>query len=251
MTDQTGRIAIIPARGGSKRIPRKNIKLFAGQPMISYAIRIAIESDLFDHVVVSTDDDDIADIARKFGAAVPFTRPTELSDDETATVPVIVHAINTCTEQGWAFDSVCCIYPCVPFLKTHDLLDSLQLFNSSKAQFCLPIVEFPSAIQRALAMNAQGLVTPYFPENELTRTQDLTTAYHDAGQFYWGSLESWRTNTRIHSDAVGYPMPSSRAIDIDTVDDWTKAELLIEKKYSKINFLKQNLRGWLQAVSSQ
>lgn len=229
MTDQTGRIAIIPARGGSKRIPRKNIKLFAGQPMISYAIRIAIESDLFDHVVVSTDDDDIADIARKFGAAVPFTRPTELSDDETATVPVIAHAINTCTEQGWAFDSVCCIYPCVPFLQVHDLIDSFRLFNSAETKYCLSVVEFPSPVQRAFAMNAQGVVTPYFPENELTRTQDLTTAYHDAGQFYWGSLESWRSNDRIHSNAVGFQLPSWRTIDIDMPDDWIRAEIYYQR----------------------
>ena len=230
MFNKRGRIAVIPARGGSKRIPRKNVKLFAGQPMISYAIKTANESQLFDHVVVSTDDDDIAGIARKFGAEVPFTRPTELSDDETATVPVIVHAINNCTEQGWAFESVCCIYPCVPFLQVHDLIDSFRLFNSSDAKFCLAVVEFPSPIQRALAMNAQGLVTPYFPENELTRTQDLTIAYHDAGQFSWGSLKSWCSNDRIHSNAVGYRMPNSRAIDIDTENDWAKAELLIEKK---------------------
>ena len=229
MTNQIRKIAIIPARGGSKRIPRKNVKLFAGQPMISYAIRVAIECDLFDHVAVSTDDDDIADIARKFGAEVPFTRPTELSDDETATIPVIAHAINNCKEQGWAFDSVCCIYPCVPFLQVHDLIDSFRLFNSSEEKYCLSVVEFPSPVQRALAMNAQGLVTPYFPENELTRTQDLTTAYHDAGQFYWGSLESWRTNTRIHSNAVGFQLPSWRTVDIDTPDDWIRAEIYYQR----------------------
>ena len=229
MTNQSGRIAIIPARGGSKRIPRKNVKLFAGQPMISYAIRIAIEYDLFDHVVVSTDDDEIADIARKFGAEVPFTRPIELSDDETATVLVIDHAINNCIEQGWAFDSVCCIYPCVPFLQVHDLIDSFRLFNSSESKYCLSVVEFPSPVQRALAMNAQGVVTPHFPENELTRTQDLTTAYHDAGQFYWGSLESWRSNDRIHSNAVGFQLPSWRTIDIDILDDWIRAEIYYQR----------------------
>ena len=225
MTNQIGKIAIIPARGGSKRIPRKNVKLFAGQPMISYAIRIAIECDLFDHVVVSTDDDDMADIARKFGAEVPFTRPTELSDDETATVPVIAHAINSCTEQGWAFDSVCCIYPCVPFLQVRDLVNSFQLFTSSDAQFCFPIVEFSSSIQRALTMNTHGIVAPFFPENELSRTQDLTVAYHDAGQFYWGSSAAWKTNINVHSNANGYVIPSWQTIDIDTPDDWTRAEI--------------------------
>lgn len=229
MTNQTGRIAIIPARGGSKRIPRKNVKLFAGQPMISYAISIAIECNLFDHIVVSTDDDEIADIARKFGAEVPFIRPTELSDDEMATVPVIAHAINNCAERGWAFDSVCCIYPCVPFLRAHDLIDSFQLFNSSDAKYCLSVVEFPSSVQRALAMNAKGIVAPHFSENELTRTQDLTAAYHDAGQFYWGSLESWRSNDRIHSNAVGFQLPSWRTIDIDMPDDWIRAEIYYQQ----------------------
>jgi pseudaminic acid cytidylyltransferase len=234
MTNQTGRIAIIPARGGSKRIPRKNVKLFAGQPMISFAIRIAIECDLFDHVVVSTDDDDIADIARKFGAEVPFIRPTELSDDDTATVPVIAHAINNCTEQGWAFDYVCCIYPCVPFLQANDLIDSCRLFDSSKAKYCLSVVEFPSPVQRALAMNAQGVVTSYFPENELTRTQDLTTAYHDAGQFCWGSTNSWLSETRVHNNAVGFQLPSWRTIDIDTFEDWKRAETLAKSLDSEL-----------------
>jgi pseudaminic acid cytidylyltransferase len=224
MTNQTGRIAIIPARGGSKRIPRKNCKLFAGHPMISYAIRTAFESQLFDHIVVSTDDAEIADIARTCGAEVPFIRPSELSDDHTSTIPVISHAIQTCSEIGWKFNSVCCIYPCVPFLMAHDLIDSLQLFSFSEALFCLPVVEFPYAIQRALTLNAQGMVTPISPEYELVRTQDLITSYHDAGQFYWGSSDAWISNSRIHGKAIGYIMPAQRAIDIDTADDWTRAE---------------------------
>ncbi len=228
MTNQTERIAVIPARGGSKRIPRKNVKLFAGQPMISYAIKTATESQLFDHVIVSTDDVEIAGVARKYGADVPFLRPRELSDDDTATVPVIVHAINNYNNLGMDFDTVCCIYPCVPFLQVLDLVESFQLFTSSDAQFCFPVVEFTSPIQRALTMNAQGTVAPFFPENKLARTQDLTTTYHDAGQFYWGSLNAWLLNDSIHSNAVGYLMPNSRAIDIDTTNDWAKAEELIE-----------------------
>ena len=220
MTNQTGRIAVIPARGGSKRIPRKNVKLFAGQPMISYAIRTALESRLFDHVVVSTDDDEIVEVAGRCGAEVPFIRPKELSDDDTATVPVIVHAIENCNG----------IYPCVPFLQVHDLTDSFQLFTSADAQFCFPVVEFPSPIQRALTINTHGMVASFLPENELSRTQDLTVTYHDAGQFYWGSSAAWKTNTHIHSNAVGYVIPSWRTIDIDTPDDWTRAEILAKSR---------------------
>ena len=230
MTNQTGRIAVIPARGGSKRIPRKNVKLFAGQPMISYAIKRAAESELFDHIVVSTDDNDIADVALKYGAEVPFIRPRELSDDNSATAPVIVHAINSCNGIGMDFDTVCCIYPCVPFLQVHDLSESFQLFTSADAQFCFPVVEFPSPIQRALTMNKHGMVAPYFPDNELSRTQDLPVAFHDAGQFYWGSSTAWKTNTHIHSNAVGYVVPSWRTIDIDTPDDWTRAEILAKSR---------------------
>ena len=233
MTNQTGRIAVIPARGGSKRIPRKNVKLFAGQPMISYAIRTAIESQLFDRVIVSTDDPDIADISRSFGAETPFIRPSELSDDQTATMPVIVHAIETCRELGWIIDFVCCIYPCVPFLRARDLEESLQLFNTSTVQFCLPVVEFSSPIQRALAIDSQGTVKPFFPEQELVRTQDLAPSFHDAGQFYWGTSDSWISNSRVHSNAKGYTMPASRAIDIDTPEDWAMAELLSELQQRK------------------
>jgi pseudaminic acid cytidylyltransferase len=230
MTNQTGRIAVIPARGGSKRIPRKNVKLFAGQPMISYAIRTALESRLFEHVVVSTDDDAIVEVARKHGAEVPFIRPKELSDDDTTTVPVIVHAISSCTELGMNFDTICCIYPCVPFLQVRDLVDSFQLFTSADAQFCFPVVEFPSPIQRALSMNTHGELAPFLPDNELSRTQDLTATYHDAGQFYWGSSAAWKTNTHIHSNAVGYVIPSWRTIDIDTPDDWARAEILAKSR---------------------
>jgi pseudaminic acid cytidylyltransferase len=221
------RIAIIPARGGSKRIPRKNIKIFSGKPMISYAIKVAIESDLFDHIIVSTDDDEIAEVAVKFGAEVPFMRPLKLSEDDTPTLPVVVDAINSCISQGWDFDAVCCLYSCVPFLHPTDLIESWKILQTSSAHFCIPIVEYPSPIQRALSVNADGRIEPFFPENELTRTQDLINTYHDAGQFYWGSVDSWLTNSRIHSNAVGFQMPHWRITDIDTPDDWHRAELLL------------------------
>jgi pseudaminic acid cytidylyltransferase len=226
MISQTGRIAVIPARGGSKRIPHKNVKLFAGRPMISYAIRTAFESQLFDRVIVSTDDAEIADTARSYGAEIPFIRPSELSDDQTATVPVIAHSIEKCRELGMKFNVVCCIYPCVPFLQAQDLSSSLQVLNSSKAQFCFPVVEFISPIQRALTMNALGILSPFFPENELARTQDFISTFHDAGQFYWASSASWTSNSHIHSNAVGYPLPHWRTVDIDTPDDWSRAETI-------------------------
>ena len=221
------RVAVIPARGGSKRIPRKNIKIFAGEPMISNAIRVAIESELFDHIIVSTDDDEIAEVAVKLGAEVPFIRPQNLSEDGTPTVPVVVDAIDRCTKLGWDFNQVCCLYPCVPFLLPTDLADSWQIFHNSSAHFCFSIVEYPSPIQRALTINAEGQVKPFFPESELIRTQDLVNTYHDAGQFYWGSKESWLTIDKIHSNAIGFVMPHWRIIDIDTPDDWRRAELLL------------------------
>ena len=228
MTNQIGKIAIIPARGGSKRIPRKNVKHFAGEPMISYAIRAAIESELFDHVVVSTDDAEIAEIARGYGAETPFQRPIELSDDRTPTVPVIRHAIEHCGNIGWKFDMVCCIYPCVPLIAGKDIKKSLELLNNSDAQFCFPVGEYPSPIQRALRMNSSRVISGFYPEFELSRSQDLEAAYFDAGQFYWGATNSWATNDRVQSNSVGYVIPTWRTVDIDTSDDWQRAELIFK-----------------------
>jgi pseudaminic acid cytidylyltransferase len=220
------KIAIIPARGGSKRIPRKNIKTFAGKPMIAHAITAAISSGLFEHVVVSTDDAEIADIARSWGATTPFVRPEELANDHTATVPVIAHGIQACRALGWEFGLVCCIYPGVPFIQIEDLKGSLELLAASAAEYSFPITEFPSAIQRALKRGADGRMAPFYPDYELARTQDLETAYHDAGQFYWGKTEAWLNNPKIHSSGIGYAIPNWRVVDIDTEDDWLRAEKL-------------------------
>ncbi|MGN6580957.1 MAG: pseudaminic acid cytidylyltransferase [Bordetella sp.] len=220
------RIAVIPARGGSKRIPRKNIRDFCGKPMIGYAIEAAAQSGLFEHIVVSTDDQEIAKLAIELKAEVPFVRPAELSDDHTPTVPVVAHAIRECAALGWAVNYVCCIYPAVPFLQPQDLKSAFELFGQSDADFCFPVTEFPSAIQRALRRAQDGRMAPMNPEYELTRTQDLEPAYHDAGQFYWGSARSWQEKQRVHSNAVGHLMPSWRVVDIDTLDDWLRAEAL-------------------------
>lgn len=221
-------IAIIPARGGSKRIPRKNIKDFFGKPMISYAIKAAQQSKLFEHIVVSTDDDEIAEIALRYSAEVPFKRSPKLSDDFTATVPVIADAINQCEFMGWKIINVCCIYPAVPFLRPVDLFESFNLWIKSRKNYCFPVLEFPSAPQRALKISKDKELSPFYPEFELTRTQDLEPAYFDAGQFYWGLSDTWKKNTNIHSNAKAYVMPSASLIDIDTPEDWTRAELIYQ-----------------------
>ena len=219
-------IAIIPARGGSKRIPRKNINIFAGKPMIAHAIAIAKSSGLFDHIVVSTDDAEIATIAREWGAETPFVRPDELANDYTATVPVIAHGVQVCRELGWAPDDICCIYPGVPFLQVGDLKGALTLLLKSDCDYSFPITEFPSAIQRALRRLDSDQMQPFYPQYELTRTQDLEPAFHDAGQFYWGKADAWLLNNKVHSSGVGYIIPNWRVVDIDTPEDWERAELI-------------------------
>jgi len=219
-------LCVIPARGGSKRIPRKNIKPFAGKPMIAYAIKAAKESRLFSRIIVSTDDPEVSEISQRYGAEVPFLRPAELADDHTPTVPVIAHAIRTLGLGGQTFGHVCCIYPCAPFLKGKDLVLALQLLKQGAAEYALSVVEYPSPIQRALQMDTGGRIRPRFPEFELTRTQDLEATYHDAGQFYWGTSEAWQKNPRVHSSAVGWVIPRQRAVDIDDEKDWELAERL-------------------------
>ena len=220
------RIAVIPARGGSKRIPRKNIRDFVGRPMIAFAIAAARASGLVDHVVVSTDDEEIAQAARRLGAEVPFTRPAELADDHTPTVPVIAHAIRSCRQLGWEFDLVCCIYPAVPLLRSQDLQEALGLLEESAADFAFPVAAFPSAIQRALRRHGDGSVSPWYPEYVATRTQDLEPAYFDAGQFYWGRTGAWLSGASPHASGRGLIIPEWRVVDIDTPDDWQRAEAL-------------------------
>ena len=225
-------IAIIPARGGSKRIPRKNIKVFCGQPMIAYAIKAAQASGLFEHVLVSTDDAEIKNIAESFGAETPFVRPAELANDFTATVPVVAHAIQACENLGWQFSNVCCIYPGVPFIEVGDLQGALIKFSESGADYCFPVTEFPAAIQRALRYSSKGLMEPFYPEFELRRTQDLEVAFYDAAQFYWGTKQAWLTNNRIHTSGIGFEIPNWRVVDIDTQMDWERAERLATSLFS-------------------
>lgn len=221
-------IAVIPARGGSKRIPRKNIKEFGGRPMIAWAISVARDSLLFDKVVVSTDDPEIADVAREYGAETPFVRPDELANDTAGTVPVIAHAIRELNKQQCLPDKVCCIYPCTPFLRTSDLAEALSVVMSSGADFAYPVVEYLHPTFRAMRRSSQGQMQFVFPECEMMRTQDLEKTYHDAGQFYWGNSSAWLAMKKMHSDGIGFVVPSWRFVDVDTEDDWRRAELFLK-----------------------
>lgn len=221
------RLAVIPARGGSKRIPRKNIRLFAGRPMIAYALTAARDSGLFDHIVVSTDDAEIASIARDEGAELPFMRPAALADDHTPTVPVMAHAVRACLELGWDVNETCCIYPGVPLIRPADIAAGLQLLEAGdQSGYTFPVTPFPAAIQRALRRDPQGKVSPFDPQYVNTRTQDLEPAFHDAGQFYWAAARTWLSGASIHPNGCTFILPESRSVDIDTPSDWERAEAL-------------------------
>jgi pseudaminic acid cytidylyltransferase len=218
------KLAVIPARGGSKRIPRKNVKPFAGKPMIAYAICAARDAGVFDRIVVSTDDPEIAAVARDWGAELPFVRPAELSDDLTATAPVMAHAIRALGAPDDA--AVCCIYPGVPLLKGADLAAALALYEEGGFDYVFPVIAFSSPIQRALMRGADGAVQSMHPEFAYTRTQDLPPAYFDAGQFYWGRAAAWLAGRSAHLGGRSIVLPEWRAVDIDNADDWVRAEAL-------------------------
>ena len=220
------RLAVIPARGGSKRIPRKNVKPFAGKPMIGYAIDAARDAGCFEHIVVSTDDDEIAAVAQRLGAEVPFRRPHELATDHAATVPVIQHAIGEALAASWPVRQVCCIYPGVPLLRPQDLRRALDMLDEGDSPYVFPVLAFPTPVQRALRRDAAGFVQPLQPEYTLTRTQDLEPAFHDAGQFYWGRTEAWLGGESPHKGGRTIVLSHDTAVDIDTPDDWAQAEAL-------------------------
>ena len=220
------KLAVIPARGGSKRIPRKNIKPFAGQPIIAYAIQAARRSGLFDRIIVSTDDAEIADIARSLGTEVPFVRPESLSNDHAGTVEVIAHAIAELAEMGWRASQVCCIYACVPMLQPSDLARAHALLDEGGCEYVFPVAEFPSPVQRALLRDARGATRAMYPEQTAKRSQDLEPAFYDAGQFYWGTAEAWTAGSHPHHAGRSIVLPSWRVVDIDTPEDWARAELL-------------------------
>lgn len=223
------RLAVIPARGGSKRIPRKNIRPFGGKPMIAWSIEAAFQSGCFDQVVVSTDDAEIADVARAHGADVPFMRPAELSDDHTGTIPVIRHAIDWFQRQGAAPEKVCCIYATAPFVRSEDIRKGLEILGTTDCDYAFSVSSYAFPIQRALRLTAAGRVEMFQPEHFNTRSQDLEVAYHDAGQFYWGQSSAWLAGKPIFSpDAVPVILPRHRVQDIDTPEDWARAEWMFK-----------------------
>lgn len=221
------KLAVIPARGGSKRIPRKNIKSFCGKPIIAWSIAAALDSACFDHVVVSTDDDEIADVARQYGAQVPFLRPSDLSDDHTATLPVVRHAIEWFGAHGKRAKQVCCIYATAPFVRATDIRHGLDVLTSSGTDYAFAVTSYPFPVQRAIRINPLGQVEMFSPEYFNTRSQDLEEAHHDAGQFYWGQTNAWLAGKVIFgSHAMAIQLPRYRVQDIDTAEDWQMAEYL-------------------------
>ena len=219
-------IAIIPARGGSKRIPRKNIKDFLGKPIIAYSIEIAIASNLFDKIIVSTDDDEIAQVAKKYGAEVPFIRPKELADDFTGTNDVVKHTLHWFLDQGIHVNYICCIYATVPFLKSQYLKEGFEKLQNSDKLFAFSVTSFASPIQRAIKIEDNS-ISMFYPKHLTTRSQDLEESYHDAGQFYWGKVEAFLNDENLFSQK-SFPvvLPRELVQDIDTMEDWNKAELM-------------------------
>ncbi|MDQ0820507.1 pseudaminic acid cytidylyltransferase [Arthrobacter sp. V4I6] len=218
---------VIPARGGSKRIPRKNIREFAGKPLVSWSIEAAQEAEIFDRVVVSTDDAEVADIAREAGAEVPFVRPREYSNDFAGTIPVIAHAIDA---LGVKSGLVCCLYATAAFVQASDLIAGRDcLIASPEAEYSVAVTTFDFPIQRALKSHADGRLRLFSPEYENARSQDLEEAWHDAGQFYWGRARAWSEELPIFgSGAVPVALPRHRVQDIDTLEDWERAEWMFK-----------------------
>lgn len=222
-------IAVIPARGGSKRIPRKNIRLFHGLPVIAYAIKAAKESGVFSEVFISTDDQEIAEVAESFGATIPWLRPKKLSDDHTSTISVMKDAVYKLKSKVNDLENVCCIYPATPLLKPIFISQGLQILKMGDWDYVLSASRAETPPERFFSLNAASGVDMHFPEQELTRTQDFVPSYHDAGQFYWGKKSSWESGLPIFSSASTIiEIPNELSVDIDTMDDWHRAERLFE-----------------------
>lgn len=231
-------LAVIPARGGSKRIPGKNIRPFSGRPIIEYSIEAALQSGVFDRVIVSTDNDEIAAVARRCGAEVPFVRPEELSDDFATTTPVMQHAVQQIHSADVPVEFACCIYGTAPFVEAGEIRAGLdRLREHPTAQFSLSVTTFPYAIFRSLRSNDNDEFEMFYPEHETTRSQDLPEAWHDAGQFYWADMKTWQqlSGGILAAKLVGVPVPRHRVQDIDTPEDWQRAELMFELLAQKDN----------------
>ena len=221
------KIAVIPARGGSKRIPRKNIRMFCGKPIIAYSISAAQQTGLFDQVVVSTDDEEIASVAREFGATTPFVRPKELADDFTGTNAVVKHAVAWFNAQSNDVTHACCLYATAPLLQARFITEGYEALSRSNAAFAFSVTSYAFPIQRALRVTPEGRVDAIYPEHRMTRSQDLEHAYHDAGQFYWGTARAFLEDLPVFAPhSIGVILPRHLVQDIDTLEDWDQAELM-------------------------
>jgi len=224
-------IAIIPARGGSKRIPKKNIKRFFGKPLIAYSIEVALDSKLFDKIVVSTDDEEIANIAKQYGAVVPFLRPKELSDDFTGTGDVVNHTIEYLENKGESYEYICTIYATAPLLNKKYLIEGYEKLKNSDAINAFSATSMPFPIQRTFKLTSEGRCEMFTPEHYMSRSQDLEEAYQDAGQFYWTNRikEKRSTNKVVFSDiSIPIILPRHLVQDIDTLEDWKRAEYMYQ-----------------------
>jgi pseudaminic acid cytidylyltransferase len=221
------RVAIIPARGASKRIPRKNIRTFVDKPMIAHSILAAKASDVFDRILVSTDDEEIGEVARQWGAEVPFKRPAELSDDHATTVDAVAHTVDWLLKMGTDVSFACCIYATAPLIRPQDIAGALEQIEKTDWSYVFPATTFSYSIFRAIQIGKNHQVKMFFPEHTQTRSQDLPEAWHDAGQFYWGRRDAWLNRVPIIGDASSiFPISRKFVQDIDTFEDWTFAEQL-------------------------
>lgn len=220
------RVAVIPARGGSKRIPGKNIKPFFGKPMIAWSIEAAQKSGLFDRIFVSTDDEEIAQVAERWGAEVPFMRPPELANDHAGLTEVVTHATYWSMEAGMEVEAVCCLLATAPFMQTADIRQGWEALATGDWAYAFAATDFAAPIFRAFRQTQEGGVEMFFPEHFTTRSQDLPVALHDAAQFYWGTTSAWLEGKRVFErSSKPIIIPRWRVQDIDTPDDWQRAEL--------------------------
>lgn len=227
-------VAIIPARGGSKRIPKKNIKLFGGQPIIAYSIKAAKESNLFNKIILSTDSEEIAEIGISSGAEVPFIRPQELSDDFTGTSEVLIHSLRWLCEHDKSYPYFCCIYATAPFLKKDYLIKGFDILRKNKVTSVFSVTSFSYPIFRALKISSDNRLEMFWPEHLHSRSNDLPNAYHDAGQFYWGNTEKFfKEKTLFSSDSVPIILPRYLVQDIDTPEDWKTAEISFQAQLNR------------------
>lgn len=227
------KLAVIPARGGSKRIPRKNIKPFHGKPMIAWSIEAALRSGCFDKVIVSTDDKEIADVAMEFGAEVPFIRPPDLSDDLTGTLPVIRHAVEWVRENLGPVEYACCLYATAPFVQVEDLQTAWKMIEKEDCSYVFSATSYGFPVQRAFRVNENGRIAMFYPEHFDSRSQDLEESFHDAGQFYWGKGEAWLNESIIFAQhSLPLILPRYRVQDIDTAEDWERAECMFKAIHS-------------------